>query len=59
MPGAVDEDFEFLLNLLASDGTEPDPSLGATGSQKAHAPQIAQKASGSNKDRTVNSIWVR
>jgi len=36
MPGAVDEDFEFLLNLLASDGTEPDPSLGATGSQKAH-----------------------
>jgi len=30
----ADEEFEFLVNLLASDGVDPDPPLGATGSRE-------------------------
>ena len=32
--GTVDEDFEFLLNLLVSDGVEPDPPPRATDSRE-------------------------
>lgn len=31
----AEEEFEFLVDLLASDGVEPEPSLGAAGSRKS------------------------
>ena len=33
----ADEEFEFLVNLLASDGIDPDPPIGASGSRKVTA----------------------
>lgn len=58
----TDEEFEFLLNLLASDGADHDPPLGATGSQKAdvdRGPRIQRGSDGRVDLGQVKAFYER
>jgi hypothetical protein len=62
---ATDEEFEFLVNLLASDGTEPDPSIGAgpagsrLGNVAVDGPKIERRSDGKLDLGQVKEFYER